>query len=239
MAEIRSKRIAEILDRAQQRFGWDGYVFSFTVGVDWAEPASTYVREASASMQAFLHDYRTQKIQRSHHRLAIVRNDLPQTFDVTRFSDAPLDRQLFGLMTRFGWHTGLAVPQYGYGGALGLTTFVSRKRELEHDAVDACVEYMAGWQMQLNAWAREIVERHNQGLSLSPREAECLTLVAEGKTSRQIATEIGVAPRTVEFHIQNAMQKLGSSSRSHAASLLVQLSLPQLNSAATPHSRSR
>lgn len=232
--ELRCSRIAALLTEAQRTFGWDGFVYSFTLGVDWTDPGSVYVREASDLMFEFLRDYRSQHIQRSHHRLAIVRSDLPQTFEVSSFSDAPLDRKLARLMSEYGWRSGIAFPQYGYGGALGLTTFVGRTPRVDPAVIDGTIAYMARRQMQLNAWARELLDRGNAGLTLSTREAECLLLVAEGKTSREIAETLGIAKRTVEFHIQNGMHKLGGSSRSQAASRLVQLALPQLNSASTP-----
>lgn len=44
--------------------------------------------------------------------------------------------------------------------------------------------------------------------SLTPREREVLQLVAEGKTSKQIAGELNVSPKTVGRHRQNIMDKL-------------------------------
>jgi LuxR family transcriptional activator of bioluminescence operon len=131
----------------------------------------------------------------------------------------------------------MTFPQYGYGGALGLTTFLSCAARLDDRLVEDSIAYMAQWQMQLNAWARAVMERKNAARSLSQREAECLLLVAEGKTSKEISETIGIARRTVEFHIQNAMHKLGGTSRSQAAAILTQLSLPQLSASSTPQTR--
>lgn len=52
---------------------------------------------------------------------------------------------------------------------------------------------------------------------LSERETEILRWVAEGKTNRQIAPLVGVAERTVHFHLNNAMGKLGVCNRTAAA----------------------
>jgi DNA-binding NarL/FixJ family response regulator len=43
---------------------------------------------------------------------------------------------------------------------------------------------------------------------LSTRETEVLRLVATGLTSRQIASDLTLSPRTVENHIQNTLRKL-------------------------------
>lgn len=46
--------------------------------------------------------------------------------------------------------------------------------------------------------------------SLGSREREVLQLVAEGKTSLEIAALLHIAPKTVETHRQNIMRKVGS-----------------------------
>jgi DNA-binding response OmpR family regulator len=52
---------------------------------------------------------------------------------------------------------------------------------------------------------------------LTDREAETLTWAARGKTSSEIGTILGLTKRTVDFHIDNARQKLNATSRMHAA----------------------
>ena len=44
---------------------------------------------------------------------------------------------------------------------------------------------------------------------LTPREREVLALVAQGRTSREIADDFGISPRTVETHRESLMKKLG------------------------------
>jgi DNA-binding NarL/FixJ family response regulator len=51
---------------------------------------------------------------------------------------------------------------------------------------------------------------------LNDREIEMLTWVARGKTSAQIAEMIGLAKRTVDFHLDNARNKLGAATRTEA-----------------------
>ncbi len=52
---------------------------------------------------------------------------------------------------------------------------------------------------------------------LSPRELTVLALIAKGKSNREIATEIVVAERTVEHHVERIFAKLGVSNRAAAA----------------------
>lgn len=54
-------------------------------------------------------------------------------------------------------------------------------------------------------------------LGLTPREAEILFWVAQGKTSSEVAIIVGNAPATVKKHMENIMAKLGVETRLAAA----------------------
>ena len=58
---------------------------------------------------------------------------------------------------------------------------------------------------------------HNLGLT--PREAEVLTLVAGGRTNRQIGNELFVSEKTASVHVSNILRKLGVNSRVDAAAV--------------------
>lgn len=60
---------------------------------------------------------------------------------------------------------------------------------------------------------------------LTAREAEALAWVARGKSSADAAVLMGLAERTVNFHVENAMRKLGVGSRVQAALLAVRAGL--------------
>src|SRR5262249_5428277 len=51
---------------------------------------------------------------------------------------------------------------------------------------------------------------------LNMREIEVLTLVARGQRSAEIAKKLGIAKRTVDFHLDNARIKLGATTRAQA-----------------------
>lgn len=57
-------------------------------------------------------------------------------------------------------------------------------------------------------------------LRLGDRESEILSLVAEGKTSKQIAVELGISPNTVRKHVQHILEKLDVRTRSAAVARL-------------------
>jgi DNA-binding NarL/FixJ family response regulator len=71
-----------------------------------------------------------------------------------------------------------------------------------------------------------------QGLGLTPREAEMLLWVAQGKSNSEIAIITGTSEKTVKNHLTHIFEKLGVESR-HAATVraLEVLSSPSVNAA--------
>jgi DNA-binding CsgD family transcriptional regulator len=52
-------------------------------------------------------------------------------------------------------------------------------------------------------------------VSLSQREREVLQCIANGLSSKQCAQELGIAPRTVERHVENLRNKLHARNKPH------------------------
>jgi DNA-binding CsgD family transcriptional regulator len=65
---------------------------------------------------------------------------------------------------------------------------------------------------------------------LTPRERECLTWCAVGKTSEDIATILGISEGVVRIHLQSAQHKLNCLNRTHtvAKALTYKLIFPDL-----------
>ena len=55
-----------------------------------------------------------------------------------------------------------------------------------------------------------------EGLGLTPREAEVLLWVAQGKSNAEIAGILGTAENTIKKHAQNLFEKMGVESRNAA-----------------------
>ena len=62
-------------------------------------------------------------------------------------------------------------------------------------------------QQQLISSLRTSRQGHPSGLT--PRQQEILRLVASGRTTKEIARDLGISPKTVEFHRAQLMEKLG------------------------------
>jgi DNA-binding CsgD family transcriptional regulator len=72
-------------------------------------------------------------------------------------------------------------------------------------------------------------QKHMDSHQFSERENDLIRLLLEGKSNKQIALELGISSRTVEFHLSRIYAKLGVTSRTEAA---LRLSKPDLRKSA-------
>jgi two-component system NarL family response regulator len=70
---------------------------------------------------------------------------------------------------------------------------------------------------EFNALSRRVEEQSGNAPRLSDRELEVLRLVAQGKSNKDIATELVIAENTVKNHVRNILEKLQLRSRMEAA----------------------
>jgi DNA-binding NarL/FixJ family response regulator len=72
---------------------------------------------------------------------------------------------------------------------------------------------------------QEVAERLSEyfpQVALTPREVEVLGHVARGLANKEIADLLGTASGTIKMHIQNILEKLGASDRTHAVTIAIQ-----------------
>ncbi len=119
----------------------------------------------------------------------------------------------------FGLKGGISMPIHSPHGELGVLSFAtSMPANDAHDATRyaaAYVQIMAGYVHEAVRRVAELGDSANSQ-AMTAREQECLRWVADGKTSWEIAALLNVSERTVNFHLNNVMQKLGVCSRQHA-----------------------
>jgi len=64
--------------------------------------------------------------------------------------------------------------------------------------------------------------RHAKLSLLTPQERECLRLVAQQRSSKEIAQELGISKASVDTYCNRARAKLGVTSRREAAQLVLE-----------------
>lgn len=73
--------------------------------------------------------------------------------------------------------------------------------------------------------ARRPTQSTEKEPDLTPREAEVLSLIAEGMTDKEIAAQLSLSLHTVKSHVRNILTKLQAANRRQAARLAVQKGL--------------
>ncbi len=128
-------------------------------------------------------------------------------------------RRVIEAGAKFGYLDGMAIPMRGYDNSLGLIT-IGGTRPAIPPAEQAFLTI-------IGRAAFEAAERMEHGDAGKPapimtdREIECLGLLVQGHSDRQIAKLLGISETTVRFHIGNAREKTGAVSRTHMAALAV------------------
>ncbi|MDQ6523167.1 response regulator transcription factor [Nocardioides sp. LHD-245] len=104
---------------------------------------------------------------------------------------------------------------------LGASGYVL-KSVVDEDLVEACRAAMRGeafvYPGAMGAIVRDYLDRLARGervpeTVLTPREDEVLKLIAEGRSSREIAALLSISLKTVEKHRSNILARLGMSDR--------------------------
>jgi DNA-binding CsgD family transcriptional regulator len=61
--------------------------------------------------------------------------------------------------------------------------------------------------------------------ALSKREREILQKVADGATTRQVASDLGISPHTVKTHLERIFEKLGAKDRAQAVAIAIRMGI--------------
>lgn len=111
---------------------------------------------------------------------------------------------------------------------------LARNASYEIDEFDSRIESLrnygwGGYARYLELAAQRIEARHapeeEGAVFLTPSELKILRALASGMTPKEIAAEMGRSPLTIQTHIQNLIQKLGSHGRTDAIAAARRLGL--------------
>lgn len=147
------------------------------------------------------------------------RNALVRWRDVRRADDAAGTRVLDEACD-YGLKDGLTLPVYGRDGFLIGITLGTDHYDLDRQA-ETCL-HMA------SIYFHSKLEQLRFGQSsqwaepkMTPRERECLSWVAAGKTDWEISQILSIAEQTVHEYVQNALIKLKAATRAQAVATAI------------------
>jgi DNA-binding NarL/FixJ family response regulator len=94
------------------------------------------------------------------------------------------------------------------------------KESAHADLVNAIMTVHAGRRLMPPEVAERLSEYFPR-VALTGRETEVLALVASGLGNKEIASRLGTASGTIKIHVQNVLEKLGASGRTHAVAIAI------------------
>lgn len=156
-------------------------------------------------------------------RLPYHWNEIAKSIELSR-----KQRDFFEECNDVGVADGITVPIRGPQGHTSVISLSCRERNSDtrhftsHINALAVQFDMARWKL-LNPQAAMA-----QPVVLTARERECLRWCKVGKSAWDISQLLGISERTAQFHISNAMAKLGTSSRITAVVIAIQRGLLSL-----------
>lgn len=216
--------VKDLLAGALHAEGYENLAFASTQGhglqeIIWAEFPPGYV-EAYRDRRWDRIDPVIEHAQRARHPFSWTE----ATCSSTLTSD---QRAFLDECRSIGVHSGLTVPLHAPGRRVDLIS-VSLRTECNVPGARSPFVYA----LTLQAWLRhgELATPldKNEAPILTARELECLKWAKDGKTNWEIGTILSIAERTVEFHLTNAMQKLGATNRIMAIVVAIQLGVLKL-----------
>lgn len=154
---------------------------------------------------------------------------IPVIWDRQVFIGQPA-RKMLAEAEDHGLASGASFAVHGGRGEVAMLSLASSRKspQAKQDIVASL-----GTAQLLTCYLHEAIQRivlskdplPTTAISLTEREKECILWAAEGKTGGEIADILNISERTVTFHLQNAGQKMGVTSRQHAVSRAISMGL--------------
>jgi DNA-binding CsgD family transcriptional regulator len=129
------------------------------------------------------------------------------------------ERRVIEEASEFGMLNGITIPVHGPRSDFATLTVASNLSRKEFQGLIGEFKYdlhLLSLYFHDEVMRKVLSDETNPTRPLSPREKECLLWTAQGKTSDEIATIVGISQETVVFHLKNAMRKFNVYSKHHA-----------------------
>ena len=102
-------------------------------------------------------------------------------------------------------------------------------KEMVHSEVVKAIRTVQAGKRLMPPEVAERLSEYFPQVALTPREVEVLSLVARGMANKEIAHKLGTANGTIKMHVQNILEKLGASDRTHAVTIAIERGILHLD----------
>lgn len=208
------EQVPELLARAARELGFDYFAYGLRTPVPVSNPRTLILSNYPAAWQQ---RYAQQNFVAADPTVAHgMRSVLPLVWSEQLLAQSG---QFWEEARSHGLNVGWAQSAFDAQGAVGMLT-LAREHEQLSAAELRSKEMQMSWLAHAThtAMARLASGRlYDPAPVLTAREAEVLRWTADGKTSGEIAQFTGISERTVNFHVNNAIEKLGVANKTAAA----------------------
>jgi DNA-binding CsgD family transcriptional regulator len=141
------------------------------------------------------------------------------------------ERMFMGEASECGLGAGMVVPIFGPNASFSVLSIAAQQDQRDFE------RYLIANQLTFHIfalYAHEAITRVTSAANppqppvhLYPREQECLSWVAKGKSSWEIGEILGISEETVKHYLKCAARKLGVNTRQHALTKAITLGVIQ------------
>lgn len=134
-------------------------------------------------------------------------------------------KQFYSEAVDFGIRSGVSIPIRTSYGRTAMITLASDRRRVEMPPWDPMQAALALAYVHVHLSLAAGVPLKASEVSLSTQEATSLSWSSHGKSMQVIAELLGIRPRTVQFYLDNARDKLGASNLQQAVRIAMEKKL--------------
>ena len=129
----------------------------------------------------------------------------------------PEQRLVFDEAACFKLNDGLVVPMHGLDGSISSVLLAGEHIDVRDPVLRSASHMLA---LYFGSVGRRFVKQLERSIKrpvqLTPRQVECLRWVREGKSSSDIGDILSLSPRTIDYYLLNACERLGVRTRVQA-----------------------
>ncbi len=203
--------LLELLAKAARELGFDYCALGMRLPLPFSNPRTIMFNNYP---QAWQQRYQSEQYLRIDPTVAQgLSSTRPMLWSETLFASS---RPLWEDARAHGLQVGWAQPTHDLKGVASLLTFARSGEPIVRSEFQAKAHRMHWLAQAAHAALADIQAARPEGaaaIKLTEREIEVLRWAADGKTASESAEILAISERTVIFHIDNALRKLGAANK--------------------------
>lgn len=221
-----SEELRAEMDKFARQSGFEHFVYALSI-------IAPSLKSQHYIINGFPREWHERYVSREYFKIDPVihyaqTSSLPAIWSDAKFHNSQ-SQEFWEEAGAVGLRAGMSFAVHGQPGVTGILS-LSRDAQLNLPAPEMAA--LIGRAQMFASMLHDAVVRIDlprllpeQNIAMTPRERECLKWSADGKTAWEIGQILSITERTVVFHMNNVIQKLGASNKIQAIVRAVSLKL--------------